>query len=84
MRRTLLASLLVAIPLVLGVSVAAENHSAPAAGQRAPDFRLNQDDGTIFHLAGLGASKANDAKADAEKKPQRVLLAFYPKDFTGG
>jgi hypothetical protein len=85
MRRILLAALVVLVvsaPLALGVSVAAENHPAPAVGKKAPDFRLNQDDGMIFHLAGV--AKAADAIAEDAKKPQRVLLAFYPKDFTGG
>ncbi len=42
----------------------------PKVGARAPDFALKADDGKTYRLRNL--------------RGQWVVLAFYPKDFTGG
>lgn len=39
-------------------------------GQAAPDFNLPDQDGRMHHLA--------------DYRGKTVILAFYPKDFTGG
>ncbi len=39
-------------------------------GQQAPDFALPDQSGKIHHLS--------------DYKGKTVILAFYPKDFTGG
>ncbi|MBI4601645.1 MAG: redoxin domain-containing protein [Planctomycetes bacterium] len=43
----------------------------PEAGKPAPDFALKDQDGKEVKLSSLKGKK-------------NVLLAFYPKDFTGG
>lgn len=52
--------------------VAAERDSALAVGERAPDLRLGDQHGKPFRLA------------DALAAHRFVVLAFYPKAFTGG
>lgn len=44
--------------------------AVPAVGTMAPDFSLPDDTGTMRALSNL--------------KGQTLLIAFYPKDFTGG
>jgi thioredoxin-dependent peroxiredoxin len=58
--------LLLALP-VAGSSFAAE---MPAAGEKAPAFTLNSQDGSAVSLAS--------------SKGKWVVLYFYPKDFTSG
>jgi peroxiredoxin len=58
--------------------MAEEKKTELKSGQAALDFRLNDQDGNIVHLASFSANSEGAAK------PKRVLLAFYPKDFTGG
>ena len=59
---------------ILTTSVGLIGMSARAAdleiGQQAPDFSLPDQTGKIHHLA--------------DYRGKTVILAFYPKDFTGG
>ena len=60
--------------LWIGLAAALAPHAARAAdlqvGQPAPDFALPDQTGKIHHLS--------------DYKGKTVILAFYPKDFTGG
>jgi len=49
---------------------APKSPAVPAAGAMAPDFSLLDETGTMRALSDL--------------KGQTLLIAFYPKDFTGG
>ena len=49
----------------------ADSDTGFAVGQKAPDFELPDDTGATFKL-----------RERADQRP--ILLAFYPKDFTGG
>ncbi len=44
--------------------------AAPDVGDRAPDFSLPGSDGTTYSLSGLRGT--------------HVVIAFFPKAFTGG
>lgn len=61
--------------LVLSLAVASapaeEPVAPPGVGDEAPAFTLPDQDGKEVSLAEFGGKKA-------------VVLAFYPKDFTGG
>ena len=58
-------------PFIFGLLLAAANAGADVeVGQKAPDFSLPDQTGKIHHLA--------------DYKGKTVILAFYPKDFTGG
>jgi len=76
------ASRIIALGLAAAGALAAPGASAQApaaqqapavelkAGDRAPDFSLPGTDGKTYSLAGL--------------KGQTVVLAWFPKAFTGG
>jgi hypothetical protein len=49
----------------------AEREDGIAVGQRAPDFEVKDEAGNTVRLS-------------QHRGKQAVLLAFYPKDFTGG
>lgn len=67
----LTAPLLIGLIAVLGVVPAARVSAADVeVGQAAPDFRLPDETGQIRSLADF--------------KGKTLILAFYPKDFTGG
>ena len=61
------------LSILLGISsvLMTQLWSAPAVGDAAPDFNLRGSDGRAYRLA--------DFKG---KKP--VVLAWFPKAFTGG
>jgi len=62
-----LAPLLLLPLLVAGASIAA---GIPSAGEKAPAFTLNSQDGSAVSLV--------------QNKGKWVVLYFYPKDFTSG
>jgi hypothetical protein len=67
----LTAPLMLGLLAVLGVLSAARVSAANVeVGQPAPDFRLPDETGQIRSLADF--------------KGKILILAFYPKDFTGG
>jgi peroxiredoxin Q/BCP len=68
MRRTGLAALFAPLLLLLGVSVKAAD--APAVGEAAPDFRLQDQNGNWHTLS--------------DHRGQWIVLYFYPKDQTPG
>ena len=45
--------------------------SAPGVGEQAPDFSLRGSDGRVYHLSDF-------------RGKQPVVLAWFPKAFTGG
>ena len=70
MRRVGIAVALVALAAAMGIWARAET-PMPAVGQPAPDFSLLGSDG-----------KAHGLQSHRGRQP--VVLAFYPKAFTGG
>ena len=62
---------LVVMTLSAAPLAAADESVKLEAGKPAPDFTLKDQDGKEVKLSGLKGKKS-------------VLLAFYPKDFTGG
>ncbi len=56
--------------LVLGLALAASVHAAPEVGDLAPDWTLPGSDGQEHTLSEL--------------RGQYVVIAFFPKAFTGG
>jgi peroxiredoxin Q/BCP len=63
-----------ALALSLGSAAAQETTTeamAPGVGDRAPDFRLIGSDGNYYTLGQF-------------KGKQPVVIAFFPKAFTGG
>ncbi len=68
-----LALALAAVTLVaLAASAfAAEDKPAPKVGDKAPDFKLKGSDGKDYTLAQF-------------KGKQAVVIAWFPKAFTGG
>ena len=55
----------------IGLAAApAARADGPEVGQNAPDFSLPDQTGKVHHLA--------------DYRGKTVILAFYPKDFTGG
>lgn len=69
MKRWGIAAALVALAAGIGVWARAET-PMPAVGQAAPEFSLPGSDGKTHDLHGHHG--------------QPVILAFYPKAFTGG
>jgi len=70
---TVLAVVIVALLLLVGLVAARASHDAakaPAVGTPAPDFTLNAQDGKPVRLQDF--------------RGQWVVLYFYPKDFTSG
>ncbi len=55
---------------VLLLLFAAVAHAAPEVGDPAPDWTLPGSDGTTYSLA--------------QYRGQHVVIAFFPKAFTGG
>ena len=55
---------------VLALSAELARAAGPELGQPAPDFSLPDQNGKIHRLA--------------DYRGKTVVLAFYPKDFTGG
>lgn len=68
-------STILALAIVAGSAAAAAADSPPVAelkvGDMAPDFTLPGSDGKTYHLADFKGKKA-------------VVLAWFPKAFTGG
>ncbi|MDZ4820697.1 MAG: peroxiredoxin [Planctomycetota bacterium] len=66
-------SLLVAACLLVGstISCAADDAAALKAGDTAPDFKLEGSDGKTYELKDFAGKQA-------------VVIAWYPKAFTGG
>jgi peroxiredoxin Q/BCP len=70
-------STILALAIVSGGAAAAAADPAPATGTElkvgdvAPDFKLQGSDGKTYHLADFKGKKA-------------VVLAWFPKAFTGG
>jgi len=73
-RRIGVALLGLAVVLAVAASsvVAGERKDIPAVGEPAPDLKLGDQNGKVFVLA------------DSLKDKEFVVLAFYPKAFTGG
>ena len=71
MKRYTIAAALVALVAGLGGMRARAATPMPAVGQPAPDFALMGSDG-----------KAHSLRSYRGQQP--VVLAFYPKAFTGG
>lgn len=57
--------------MLLGVLMAFLSSATPQAGQVAPDFTVTDTDGVTHHL-------------DEMVKHGPVIVAFFPKAFTGG
>jgi cytochrome oxidase Cu insertion factor (SCO1/SenC/PrrC family) len=64
-------ALLIAALAVSGAGARAEDPVKIEVGKPAPDFALKDQDGKEVKLSGFRGKKG-------------VLVAFYPKDFTGG
>jgi len=60
-----------AVWMAVGASARADDHPALKVGDAAPDFTLTGSDGRQYHLADFAGKSA-------------VVLAWYPKAFTGG
>ena len=73
-RRIGVALLGLAVVLAVAASSvsAGERKDIPAVGEPAPDLKLGDQNGKVFVLA------------DSLKDKEFVVLAFYPKAFTGG
>ena len=72
-RRVVVGALFVlAATLAATTSVAADRANPPAVGEAAPDLQLRDQNGRSFVLR------------DVLKERDFVVLAFYPKAFTGG
>ena len=67
----LVLGLVVLLIARLGVSFAAEDKPAVKVGDKAPDFKLQGSDGKQYTLAQF-------------KGKQAVVIAWFPKAFTGG
>ncbi len=61
----------VLVLVVAGLACAADNAPAPKVGDKAPDFKLKGSDGKEYTL---GQFKGKEA----------VVIAWFPKAFTGG
>lgn len=57
--------------LAIAVGLSASAHAELKVGDDAPDFEMKGSDGKIYRLADLKGKKA-------------VVIAWYPKAFTGG
>jgi peroxiredoxin Q/BCP len=57
--------------LALAATVGAQDATAPKVGEKAPDFALAASDGKQYHLKDFAGKSA-------------VVLAWFPKAFTGG
>ena len=68
--RPLLVAALVLV--VAATTFAADRANPPAVGESAPDLHLRDQHGKTFVLR------------DVLKEREFVILAFYPKAFTGG
>lgn len=67
-----LLGLAVVLALAAPFASAGERKDIPAVGEPAPDLKLGDQNGKVFVLA------------DTLKDKEFVVLAFYPKAFTGG
>ena len=67
-----LLGLAVVLALAAPFESAGERKDIPAVGEPAPDLKLGDQNGKVFVLA------------DTLKDKEFVVLAFYPKAFTGG
>ena len=67
-----LLGLTVVLALAAPFASAGERKDLPAVGEPAPDLKLGDQNGRVFVLA------------DTLKDKEFVVLAFYPKAFTGG
>jgi cytochrome oxidase Cu insertion factor (SCO1/SenC/PrrC family) len=67
-----LVALVVVLALVTPFAFAGERKELPAVGEPAPELKLGDQNGKVFVLA------------DTLKDKEFVVLAFYPKAFTGG
>ncbi len=56
--------------VILMAAASSSNAAGPAVGQPAPDFSLPGSDGKTYRLSDL--------------RGKVVVLAWYPKAFTGG
>ena len=68
MKRKLLRAMTMTI---LGVAMTGQLEAEPKVGELAPAFTLKASDGRIYDLASFKGKRA-------------VVLAWYPKAFTGG
>lgn len=67
-----LLGLAVVLTLAAPFASAGERKDIPAVGEPAPDLKLGDQNGKLFVLA------------DTLRDKEFVVLAFYPKAFTGG
>ena len=71
-QNTTMKKTLLAVGLLFGMAAAVTNARADlAVGDEAPDFSLQGSDGKTYTLADF-------------KGKQAVVVAWYPKAFTGG
>jgi peroxiredoxin Q/BCP len=59
------------IVAVAGAAFAADEKAAPKVGDKAPDFKLKGSDGKEYTLKQFAGKQA-------------VVIAWFPKAFTGG
>ncbi len=71
MRGTLLALIVAALPLAAAAMARVPAGGDLQVGDQAPDFTLPGSDGKTYHLADFKGKRA-------------VVLAWFPKAFTGG
>lgn len=71
MRMTIATMMMTGLTMAVGVAMAQAPAVGPQAGDAAPAFSLPGSDGTTHTLADFKGKKA-------------VVLAWFPKAFTGG
>ena len=71
MRVQILSWLLIALPVTLSLSLPGLAIAAPEIGDPAPDFSLQGSDGNTYSLEKLMGNRG-------------IVIAFFPKAFTGG
>jgi peroxiredoxin Q/BCP len=71
MKKPLAACMLVLLPTALAIAARLSAAAVPEIGDQAPDFKLPGSDGKTYKLEDFKEKKA-------------VVIAWFPKAFTGG